>query len=167
MTTTDTTEIYISRLPQELLMTLLTYQSDLSKPALSSRSEPPPPDETGGLRCTVLYLPGPRKRISDDSLRRRIPNFPLMRLVGNSLLRRFAKLSARGIGIAYALFFSFYSFFFVLGLYFLFFEGSSRRGDGLHSSSLCMCATVVYPQTHPGLLHVRRATRMSFFLYYI
>jgi glycerol uptake facilitator-like aquaporin len=27
-----------------------------------------------------------------------------------------------------------------------------------------MCATVVYPPTHPGLLHVRRATRMSFFV---
>ena len=119
MTTMDTTEIYISRLSQELLMTFLTYQSDLSKPALSSRSEPPPPDENGGLRCTVLYLPGPRKRISDDSLRRRIPNFPLMRLVGNPLLRRFAQLSAWGIGIAYALFFFLSLFFFVLGFYYV------------------------------------------------
>lgn len=31
MTTVDTKEIYISRIPQELLMTLLTYQSDLSQ----------------------------------------------------------------------------------------------------------------------------------------
>ena len=119
MTTMDTTEIYTPRLPQELLMTLLTYQATFPNRQLSSRSEPPPPDETGGLRCTVLYLPGPRKRISDDSLRRRIPNFPLMRLVGNPLLRRFAQLSAWGIGIAYALFFFLSLFFFVLGFYYV------------------------------------------------
>lgn len=38
------------------------------------------------------------------------------------------------------------------------------------SSSLffcCMCATVVYPQTPPGLLHVRRATRMRFFVLHL
>jgi hypothetical protein len=39
--------------------------------------------------------------------------------------------------------------------------------DVLHPILFCVCVLLLYtPQTHPGLLHVRRATRMSF-LYYI
>jgi hypothetical protein len=55
-------------------------------------------------------------------------------------------------------------FFFVLGLY-LFSKGGAGEGSASLSSFVYVCYCCI-PPTHPGLLHVRRATRMSF-LYYI
>ena len=64
---------------------------------------------------------------------------------------------------AYAL--DFLLFFFVLGFYF----SKGRAGEVTASilSSFVVCVLLLYtPRTHPGPLHVRMATRMSF-LYYI
>ena len=144
--------------------------SDLSKPALSSRSEPPPPGENGGLRCTVLYLPGPRKRISEDSLRTHKPNFPLMDSWEIHYYGVLQSFRLGGFGFTNALNYSPLSSF-SLCLDHTFLKGELAKDEApFLSSSLffcCMCATVVYPPTHPGLLHVRRATRMSFFVLHL
>ena len=152
----DTKEIYISRLPQHTSDDSPYLSSDLSKPALSSRSEPPPPGENGGLRCTVLYLPGPRKRISEDSLRTHKPNFPLMdswEIHYYGVLQSF-RLGALGLPTPWILFL--FSSSFSLCLDYNFLKGELAKDEApFLSSSLffcCMCATVVYPPNPPRAL---------------
>ena len=77
--------------------------------------------------------------------------FPTHALVGNSLLRRFAKLSASGIGIANALDyfpFFFFFFFFVLGIY-LFERGAGERWISLSLSSFVVCVLLLYTPPKP------------------
>lgn len=145
----DTTDTYKSRLPQDTSDDSPYLSSDLSKAAISSQSEPPPSGENGGLRCTVLYLPGPRKRISEDSLRRRISNFPLMDSWEIHYYGVLQSFRLGPLGIAHALDFL---LLFICAWVILFF----KRGavEGWSSLSLfffcCMCATVVYPQPTQG-----------------
>jgi len=78
--------------------------------------------------------------------------FPTHGLVGNSLLRRFAKLSASGIGIANALDSFPFSSSFSLCLDYTFSKGELAKDEALFLSLFfcCMCATVVYPQPIQG-----------------
>ena len=143
-------------------MTLLTYQSDLSRTGNFQPIRTPSTRRTwrAAMYCTISI------RTTETDQRRFAKKahtkFPTHGLVEKFITTAFCKAFGSG---NFCPGFSFFSFFFVIGFFFL--KGGFGEGRPPSYPLLCMCATVVYPpQTHPGLLHVRRATRMSF-LYYI
>lgn len=150
MTTMDTKEIYISRLPQHTSDDSPYLSSDLSQPALSSRIRTPSTrrEWRAAMYCTIST------RTTETDQRRFAKKaqikFPTHGLVGSSLLRRFARLPAWTTGIYLPMPWNFsFLFLFSLCLDYIFCpRGELAKDEALFFFSLffcCMCATVVYP----------------------
>lgn len=133
------TEIYTSRLPQELLMTLLTYQATFPNRHFQADQNPLHQAKwRAAMYCTIST------RTTETDQRRFAKKahtkFPTHGLVEKFITTAFCKAFGSG---NFCPGFSFFSFFFVIGFFFL--KGGFGEGRPPSYPLLCMCATVVYP----------------------
>jgi hypothetical protein len=165
MTTVDTTETNTSRLPQELLMTLLTYQATFPNRHFQADQNPLHQAKwRAAMYCTISTR-------TTETDQRRLAKKAQIQIShswtrGEIITTAFCK--AFGLGHWHVCLCPGFSFSFSLCLDFTFSKGRAGEATASILSSFVVCVLLLYtPQTHPGLLHVRRATRMRFFVLHL